>query len=268
MPKNKGYTIAVTIPSKNSEKKIANCLASVAGWADEIIVMDSESTDKTAKIAESFGAKVYVHPFLGSWAKERNFGAEQAKSEWILSLDTDEVVSDGFKAKCDETLPHTKCAAFKFWRNNCFLGRFLRYGGWYHKSQHLYKKDFAHYEGMLHEKYIVNGEVGDLDAEVLHYPFDNLSEFIERQNRYTSIQAEEIILEEKDLNIKKIKYNLTWKPLKLFKKMFLNKKGYKEGMYGFVFCVLFTWVHFLKWAKVWEIYIKSGRHEPSLPEGD
>jgi glycosyltransferase involved in cell wall biosynthesis len=257
MPKNKGYTLAVTIPSKNSDKKIAKCLASVAGWADEIIVLDSESTDRTAEIAKNYGAKVYAHPFLGSWAKERNFGAEQASSEWILSLDTDEVVSDGFKAKCDELLPNTKYVAFKFWRKNFFLGKFLRYGGWYHKSQHLYKKGFAHYEGMLHEKYIVNGEIGDLDAEVLHYPFDTLSEFIERQNRYTSIQAQEIILEEKDLNIKKIKYNLTWKPLKLFKKMYLNKKGYKEGMHGFVFSLLFAWVHFLKWAKVWEIYINE-----------
>ncbi|MCK9615215.1 MAG: glycosyltransferase family 2 protein [Candidatus Omnitrophica bacterium] len=257
MPKNKNYTIAVTIPSKNSEKKIANCLASIKDWADEIIVLDSESIDKTVEIAKSFGAKVFVHPFLGSWAKERNFGAEQANSNWILSLDTDEVVSEDFKKKCDDVLPNTKCAAFKFWRKNFFLGHPFRYGGWYHKSQHLYNKKFAHYEGMLHEKYIVNGEVGDLDAEVLHYPFDSISEFIERQNRYTSIQAIEIIAEEKDLDIKKIKYNLTWKPLKLFKKMYFNKKGYKEGMHGLVFSILFSWVHFVKWAKVWEIYNNS-----------
>lgn len=259
MPKNKGYKIAVTIPSKNSEKKITNCLVSIKDWADEIIVLDSESTDKTAEIARGFGAKVFIHPFLGSWAKERNFGAEQATCDWILSLDTDEVVSEDFKKKCDEILPNTKYAAFKFWRKNFFLGHPFRYGGWYHKSQHLYNKKVAHYEGMLHEKYIVNGEVGDLDAEVLHYPFDSISEFIERQNRYTSIQALEIIAEEKDLDIKKIKYNLTWKPLKLFKKMYFNKKGYKEGMPGLVFSILFSWVHFVKWAKVWEIYSKSNQ---------
>jgi glycosyltransferase involved in cell wall biosynthesis len=250
----KGYSIAAVIPSKNSEKKIEKCLASLVGWADEIIVLDSESVDNTVEIAQSFRAKVYSHPFLGTWAKERNFGAEKATSEWILSLDTDEVVSDEFKTKCNQILPNTKFVAFKFFRKNYFLGHPFKYGGWYHMSQHLYKKGFAHYEGAVHEKYIVNGEVGIINADILHYPFDSISEFIERHNRYTSLQTTEILDEEKGLNIKKIKYNLTIKPLKLFKKMYLNKKGYKEGLHGFIFCVLFTWVHFLKWAKVWEIF--------------
>lgn len=250
----KNYSIAVAIPSKNSEKKIGNCLASVAGWADEIIILDSESMDNTVKIAESYGAKVYSHPFLGTWAKERNFGAEHAKSEWILSLDTDEIVPEEFKKECGRILPKTKYAAFKFIRKNFFLGHFFKYGGWYHRSQHLFKRGYAHYEGMLHETMIVNGETGELDAEILHYPFDSLAEFIERHNRYTGIQAQEIIATDKSLSMKKIKYNLTWKPLKLFKKMYLNKKGYKEGMYGFIFVMLFAWSHFLKWAKVWEKY--------------
>ncbi len=255
----KNYTIAAVIPSKNSEKKIGSCLASVAGWADEIIILDSESTDNTVKIAQGYGAKVYAHPFLGTWAKERNFGAEKAASTWILSLDTDEIVTDEFKNLCDRILPVTKYSAFKFVRKNFFLGHFFKYGGWYHRSQHLFKKGYAHYEGMLHETMIVNGEVGNLDAEILHYPFDRISEFIERHNRYTDIQAQEILKTEKGLTLKTIKYNLTLRPLKLFKKMFWNKKGYKEGMYGFIFCMLFTWSHFLKWAKVWENFKGSDK---------
>jgi glycosyltransferase involved in cell wall biosynthesis len=259
MPKDKGYTIAVVIPSRNSEKKIPNCLNSVKDWGDEIIVLDSESTDKTIEIAKSFNAEVITCPFLGNWAKKRNLGADRAKSDWILSIDTDEVVTEDFKKKCDEILPNTRYTAFKFWRKNFFLGHCFRYGGWYHKSQHLYKRGLSHYEGTIHESCITDGEVGDLDAEVLHYPFDSISEFIERQNNYTNIQALEIIDNEKGLDIKKIKYNLTWKPLKLFKKMYFNKKGYKEGMPGLVFSILFSWVHFVKWAKVWEIYSASGQ---------
>lgn len=259
MPKN--YSISAVILSYNSENKIGKCLDSLKGWAEEIILVDGVSRDRTIEIAQNSGAQIYSHPFLSSFAKERNFGIDKAKGDWVLQLDSDEVVSDDFKKKCDELLPTTNYKAFKFLRKNIFLGHPFKYGGWYHYSQHLLRKGFAHYEGRVHEKMIVNGEVGILEVEILHFPFDNLNDFIERQNRYTDLQAQDILDSEPQLSIKKIKYNLTWKPLKLFKKMYLNKKGYKEGMHGFVFSVLFTWVHFLKWAKVWEIYVQSG-HKP------
>ncbi|MDD5194106.1 MAG: glycosyltransferase family 2 protein [Candidatus Omnitrophica bacterium] len=248
----KGYTISAVILSLNSEKKIPACLESLVGWADEIIVVDGESKDRTGAIASKYGAKFYSHEFLGEFSKERNFGIERATKEWVLQLDSDEVVSAGFKEACNRILPSTDCAAFKFLRKNCFLGHFFTYGGWYHHSQHLLKKGLAHYEGRVHERMIVNGKVGQLPADILHFPFDSISEFIERQNRYTDLQAQDIIDEEVTLDIKKIKYNITWKPLKLFKKMYWSKKGYKEGMHGLIFSILFSYVHFLKWAKVWE----------------
>jgi ADP-heptose:LPS heptosyltransferase len=265
----KGYTISAVVLAHNSEKKIAKCLESLKGWADEIIIVDGESTDSTARIAESFGAKVYSHKFLGAFSAERNFGSDKAKSEWVLQLDSDEIVSAEFKKKCDEVLPDTKYAAFKFRRKNVFLGHEFRYGGWYHWSQHMFKKGRAHYEGRVHEKMIVDpstgsgsipsigrgmdGEVGELDADILHVPFDSISEFIDRQNRYTELQAKDIIDQEKELTRKMIVYNLKVKPAKLFRKMYFKNKGYKEGVYGLVFSILFSWVHFLKWAKVWEL---------------
>ncbi|MFA5008026.1 MAG: glycosyltransferase family 2 protein [Candidatus Omnitrophota bacterium] len=253
----KGYSLSAVVLSRNCEKKIEQCLASLRGFADEVIVIDGESTDNTKEIVTRFGAKLYSHKFLGSFAKERNFGTDNANSEWVLQLDSDEVVSEDFKKKCDCILPKTEYSAFKFLRKNAFLGHVFKYGGWYHWSQHLFKKGFARYEGRVHEKMIVNGKVGELNADILHFPFDTIGEFIERQNRYTDLQARDILDQEKNLNIKEIKYNLTWKPLKLFKKMYFNKKGYKEGMPGLVFSILFSWVHFLKWAKVWGIYSKS-----------
>ena len=137
MPKK--YTISAVILSKNSEKKIEKCLSSLKGWADEIIIVDAGSTDNTVRIAERFGALVYLHPFSGSFAQERNFGTEKASSGWVLQLDSDEIVTDALKSKCDEILPETKCAAFKFRRKNIFLGHEFTYGGWYHWSQHLFK---------------------------------------------------------------------------------------------------------------------------------
>ena len=251
MPRN--YSISAMILSKNSEKKIEKCLSSLKGWADEIIIVDGGSTDGTIKIAEAFGARVYLHTFSGSFAQERNFGTDRASSDWVLQLDSDEIVSEEFKIKCDKILPATSCAAFKFRRKNTFLGHTFTYGGWYHWSQHLFRRERAHYEGRVHEKMIVDGEIGLLDADIIHIPFDSISEFIDRQNRYTDLQARDIIDTEKDLTKKKIKYNLKTKPLKLFRKIYFNKKGYKEGIYGLIFALLSSWVHFLKWAKVWEL---------------
>jgi len=254
---SKKYTLAAVILARNAQDKIGNTIASVKGWADEILVIDGQSTDRTQEIAKTLGAQVLSHPFLGSFAEERNFGAQEARSEWILQLDSDEIVGEEFKARCDEILPTTLCRAFKFKRKNFFLGRPLTYGGWYHWSQHLYRKDFARYEGRIHERMIVNGDVGAIDADILHYPFDSIAQFIARQNRYTDLQAQDIIETEKDLTYKHVRYNLSIKPFKLFKKMFLKKKGYKEGIYGFIFAVLFAHVHFLKWVKVWEKLYKD-----------
>lgn len=248
----KKYTISAVILSKNSEKKIEKCLASLKGWADEIIVVDGGSSDNTIKIAERYNARIYYHQFSGSFAKERNYGTQMASSDWVLQLDSDEVVTDAFKSKCAEILPETKCAAFKFRRKNVFLGHEFTYGGWYHWSQHLFRRGLARYEGRVHEKMIVDGDVGYLDADILHTPFDSISEFIQRQNRYTDLQAADIIDQEKGLTLKKIKYNLKVKPAKLFRKIYFNKRGYKEGVYGLIFALLSSYVHFLKWAKVWE----------------
>jgi ADP-heptose:LPS heptosyltransferase len=250
---DKGFRLSAVILTKNSGKKIEKCLASLKGWADEIILVDGGSTDNTIDIAGRFGARVYTHPFSGSFAGERNFGTDKAAGDWVLQLDSDEIITDAFKKKCGEILPATKCAAFKFRRKNVFLGHEFTYGGWYHWSQHLFKKGRARYEGRVHEKMIVDGDVGLIDADILHIPFDSISEFIERQNRYTDLQAADIMDQEKDLNRKSIRYNLKVKPAKLFRKIYFNKKGYKEGAHGLVFAILSSYVHFLKWAKVWEV---------------
>lgn len=251
-----GYSLTAVVLSCNAQDKIGNCLRSLKWWANEVVVVDGQSQDETIKIARQFGALVHSHVFLGSFAEERNFGADKASGEWVLQLDSDEVVTDEFKKQCDAVLPLTTCAAFKFKRKNSFLGHTFTRGGWYHWSQHLYKKGFARYEGRVHETMHVDGEVGLIEADILHFPFDNLADFVQRQNRYTDLQAQDIIDSEKHLDDKLIRYNLTWKPLKLFKKMYFDKKGRKEGMHGLVFSILFAWVHFLKWAKVWERRLK------------
>jgi glycosyltransferase involved in cell wall biosynthesis len=249
---DRNFSLSVVILSRNSKPKIVDCIKSVSGWADEIIMVDGLSNDGCIEMAESLGVNVYSHKFLGSFAEERNFGIEQSHCDWVLQLDSDEVVSDELKKQCDLLLATTKFSAFKFLRRNFFLGHEFKYGGWYHYSQHLLKRGFAHYEDRVHEKMVVNGEVGVINADVLHYPFDSIGDFVTRQNRYTDLQALDILDSSASITEKEIRYNLTIKPFKMFKKIYFNKRGYKEGMYGYVFCILNVFVHILKWIKVWD----------------
>ena len=121
----KTYSLSAVILSKNSQSKISDCIDSLLGWADEIIVVDGLSEDRTVELVKNKGAIVYSHRFLGSFAQERNFGTAQAHGDWVLQLDSDEVVTKELKGQCDLLLPKTKLSAFKFLRKNFFLGAWI-----------------------------------------------------------------------------------------------------------------------------------------------
>ncbi|MFH1798922.1 MAG: glycosyltransferase family 2 protein [Candidatus Omnitrophota bacterium] len=249
----RGQKLSIIVITKNAANKIKNCLESVK-WADEIIVVDGGSADGTIEIVKKYTDKIITSEFDG-FDKERNKGTEEASGDWILQMDADEVVPEDFKKRLLRLLEGEDegCVSFKFRRRNIFLGRLMMRGGWYHYSAHLFKKGFAHYKGGIHEQLIVNGKQGKMEAGLEHYPFYSISEFIERQNRYTTLQANEMFAKNRDISKKEIMYNLKVKPIKLFWKMYIKKKGYKEKLHGFIFSVLFSWVHFVKWLKYWEL---------------
>jgi glycosyltransferase involved in cell wall biosynthesis len=245
--------LSVVIITKNIEDKIRNCLESVK-WADEIIVIDGHSTDRTRQIASEYTDKVIESDFEG-FGRERMKGVEACRGDWVLQLDGDEVVTEDFRNRLDSILSGEDggCVSFKFRRKNIFLSRAMINGGWYHYSAHLFLKGKAHYEGDIHEKLIVDGRQGVLEEGVEHYPFYSLEEFLRRQNRYTTLQAAEMFREDSAVPRKTVIYNLRIRPLKLFWKMYVKKKGYREGMHGLVFSILFAFVHFFKWAKYWDL---------------
>ncbi|MEW6407155.1 MAG: glycosyltransferase family 2 protein [Patescibacteria group bacterium] len=245
--------LSVVILTKNAETQLRNCLESVK-WADEIIAVDGFSTDKTVSIFKEYNAKIIQHQFEGDYGQERNIGNDNASGDWILQLDCDEVVTDALKNEIIKILNDgNQYAAYKFLRKNFFFGHFMRYGGWYHYSLHFFKKGFAYYKGKVHHDLIVDGKIGVINAEVEHYPFKDFAQFIQRQNHYTSLEAKEIFDLKGVLDAKEIQYNIKIKPLKLFWKFYVKKQGFREGMIGFIFSVLFAWVHFLKWIKYWEL---------------
>jgi glycosyltransferase involved in cell wall biosynthesis len=248
----KNVRLSIVILTKNAERDIARCLESVR-WADEIVVVDGESSDRTVEICKAFGATVVSHPFDGSFATDRNLGMERAHGQWVLQLDADDVVTPQFRAAMEGLLraecPH---AALKFRRRSVLLGRTMRYGGWYYSVPNLLRRDRARYEGAVHERPVVQGTIGELAADVEHHPCEDLSAFVARHNRYTTLQAEELVRVLGVLQDRDIRRLLWQKPWKTFWKSFVKKAGFREGLHGLVFAELYAGIELLKWAKYWE----------------
>ena len=133
----------------------------------------------------------------------------------------------------------------------------MRYGGWYHYSLHFFRRGKASYRGRIHEDLLVDGSIGFLEAPIEHHPFDSIEQFCDRQNRYTTLEALELFEERGRIPERELRYQIMVKPAKLFWKMYVKKLGFLEGMHGLLFSGLFSFVHFMKWAKYWEFIQKQ-----------
>ena len=245
--------ITAAIIAKNEEKNIEPCIESVRGWVDEIIVVDGYSDDNTASIAEKLGARVIKHKFEGDFSQERNIAIENATSDWILHMDADERATNEFKEKAGQILDNARdIDVFKFKRENFFLGHHMRHGGWCHYIPNLARRNVK-FEGALHERPVYSGKVEVIEAGIEHYPFQSIAQFVERHNRYSSVEAEELFKTHGASRLNEVKKQAIRRTFKLFWKMYVKKKGYKEGMYGLIFAILFAFTNFLIWIKYWEL---------------
>jgi glycosyltransferase involved in cell wall biosynthesis len=245
--------VSVVIIAKDADKKIGPCLKSVQ-WSDDVIVVDGFSADKTVSMAESSGARVIQHKFTCSFADDRNVGLDNARNDWVLQLDADDVVTDTFVARLKAALARDEgIVIYKFRRKNFFLNHPMDHGGFHHYIPNLVDRRAVRYAGSVHEVPVYEGRIGTIDADVEHYPFDSVGQFVERHNRYSGIAAREEYNRNPALSEKYVKSQMVWKTLKLFWKSYVKKQGYKEGVYGLIFAGLFAMVNFLKWAKYWEM---------------
>ncbi|MFA5147121.1 MAG: glycosyltransferase family 2 protein [Candidatus Omnitrophota bacterium] len=250
--------ISVAIITKNEERNIRECIARVAGWAFEVIVVDGYSADRTRDIAAECGARVIPHRFEGDFSKERNAGMDASSGDWVLHLDADDRVTDDFKKKADEAVGSDDAVdVYKFRRKNFFLGHCMEHGGWCHYIPNLVRRRAVRFEGALHERPVYKGKTGTIEADIEHYPFTSISQFIERQNHYSSVEAEALFKREGASMMDRATANMVGRTFKIFWKMYVKKKGYREGMYGLVFSVLFAFVNFLIWAKYRELCAKK-----------
>ena len=248
-------TVSAVLMTKNCEDLVEGTLKSVAGWVDEIVVIDGFSTDRTVEICRRYTEKIFQNRWDGyRFCTERNLGNEKASSDWCFHLDPDERATPQFRDTVLKMLEAgTDCQAFEFRKKNFFLGHWMRFGGWYHYSLHLFRRGKAYYDGVIHESLIVDGKIGKMEAPVEHYPFTSIKQFVMRHNGYSTREAQAAVEEKGILPAPKIQFELKKKPLKRFFKFYVRKKGFLDGVHGFVFSVLFAWVHFLNWVKYWEL---------------
>lgn len=252
-------TISAVIMTMNAEAIVEGTLKSVAGWVDEIVVLDGFSTDRTVEICRRYTDNVRQNLWdKKAYSTERNLGTSFATKDWCLHIDPDERATPQFRDAVLAMLARgTTFDAFEFRKKNYFMGKWMRHGGWYHYSLHLFRRGRARYEGVVHESLKVQGAIGKIEAPVEHHPFTTFSQFLKRHNWYSQLEAREEYEKHGLLPERVLAYELRTKPLKLFFKFYVRKKGFLDGIHGLIFSVLYAWVHFINWAKYWELVEKK-----------
>ena len=253
----KNLCISVCIITRDEEDNIAECLESVK-WADEIIVLDSFSHDKTVEISKRYTDKVFQSEWQG-YSKSKNLCIEKASCEWILNIDADERVSEELKDEIIKELAAPNSDGYYIPRENYFLGRWIRHCGWYPDyNLRLFRKDNGRFrERAVHESVDLNGKAGYLKGHLKHYTYKTIKDYIDRLNLYTTLSVEELLKDKfkSPLTLMgriRLICNLIFSPGFTFIKMFFLRLGFLDGAYGFIISYLYAFYTFVKYAKLWE----------------
>lgn len=253
--------LSVTIITRDEADQIADALASVA-WADEIVVVDSGSSDGTVQIARTVTDRVFVREWPG-YVEQKNFAAEQATHDWILSIDADERVSPDLAREIQLTLRAPSHAAYRMRRVTWHLGRWMRGTDWYPDYQtRLYHRGSARWSGRyVHEGLEVDGAVGNLNGELQHYAYRNISEHLDTIDHYTTLAARQM----REAGRRASSANLLFHPPFAFVRNYLLRGGFRFGMAGLVVSGLNAFYVFLKFAKLWQLQAGPPVHEREHP---
>lgn len=249
--------LSLVIITRNEEEDLPLCLESVRGLAEEIVLVDNGSADKTVQIAESFGARVCNHPFE-SFSRQKQKALDQASGEWVLHLDADERLSPELKEEISFLVknPPPAVAGYELPYQVHFMGKILRFGG-LGSERHLRlfrRKSGRFVGGKLHEGVEVAGPLGRLKNPVVHRPYKDLGEYLEKVRNYTSLGAQKYKEAGKEFRL----WHHAVLPLDFVRKYFL-RLGFLDGQAGFVWCALSAFHHWLKYLKLKEIQEKGGQ---------
>jgi len=268
--------LSVIVGTKNAENDIGDCLESVK-WADEIIVIDDFSADKTIDIARKYTDKVFQRKMTG-YPEQMDFGVQKSASRWILVLDADERIMPALEEEILEKLSRpTDASGYLLRRLNLVLGREIRHCGWYEKNNiRLFNKEKVNYD--LRLKYLVRmrvlGSLGMLDNDLIHHTCRDLYEYFKRVNLWSTLNTEDLI--ERGFRVNNLNgiFYFFIKPGAIFFQKYVLKAGYRDRFVGFLVSLLSGITYFLTYLKLWRrqsrgpqstLWKKSWHNDPVMP---
>ena len=242
--------LSVLVPTFNEERQIRDCLASVR-WADEVVVVDSFSTDRTREIARARADRVLEHEYVNS-ATQKNWAIPQLAHPWVLIVDADERVTPALRDEILAVLEDSRgLDGFRIGRLNHFLGRRVRFCGWQHDSVlRLFRRDLGRYQDReVHADVIIaTGQVGRLRNQLLHYTFESFEQYLKKFDRYTSWAAGDRAKRTRRVGLTHLFFRPAWR----FFRQYILQLGFLDGRTGLVICKLAAHSVFMKYAKLWE----------------
>jgi glycosyltransferase involved in cell wall biosynthesis len=238
--------ISATIITFNEERNIPRVLESLR-CCDEIVVVDSGSTDRTVEIAAKLGARVVESPWRG-YAGQKNFASEHCSNDWVLSLDADESLSEALEGEIWQIKKNgPRFDAYTMPRLAQYLGRWILHSGWYpDRKVRLFDRRKARWIGdYVHESVSVEGSIGHLEANILHFTCSSLSEHLKTMDRYTTLAAEQIVDQKKSIGWTQLLLDPAW----TFFQTLVLKRGFLDGPEGLAIAYMAALYNFLKYAK-------------------
>jgi len=249
--------LSVTVICRNEEDNIRGCLESIK-WADEIIIVDSFSTDKTVSIAKEYTDKIFQKEWSG-FAKQREFALSKAGEDWVFPLDADERCSHGLKEEIISAInSEDDCSGYRIPRKTFVLNRWIKHGGWYpgYQTRLFLRKKASVTDRLIHEGYEVSGKTGYFKNDILHYTVTSISGYIRKINNYSSLQAVE--KSEK----KKVKLtDILFRPVATFIQQYFFRKSFLDGVQGLMVANFDVITNMLTYMKAWEIQHRTGKND-------
>lgn len=256
-------TLSVAIITLNEEKILEKTLKSVNEFADEIVIVDSGSTDKTEEIAKKYNAKFYYQKWLG-YGPQRNRAIDLSNGEWVLNIDADEEISEDL-AKIIKDIKNGKndYDVYKINFMSVCFNKKIKYGGWSNTYRiRLFKKTTGRFNANdVHEEFITNAKVGKIDKYILHHSYLDLEDYFTKFNKYTTLGAIEYYKKNKKTSVLSIVLN----PIYKFLRMYIFRLGFLDGLEGFLLAItssLYTMVKYYKLREIYKnnAYIKEGKN--------
>jgi len=240
--------LSVALITKNEEQNLPDCLRSVT-FADDMVVIDSGSSDRTVDIAKEFGCRIFMEEWKG-YGPQKNSALDKCTYEWVLLLDADERVPEETREVIRKTLRQPTADAYSFRRKNFLHGKWLKHSGyWPDRQIRLVNKNRGQFQGVIHEKWVTNGHLIDLDVPIEHYAFSDYSDMLKTLNDYSSLIAQELYKTGRRAHALSPVYH----GIGMFLKIYLIEKGFLDGMDGLVTAITKAGGSFFKYAKLLEI---------------